>query len=70
MHPATTVILLPWLVGLGAMVLMVSALLILCRADGTQREVVTWLAVIVLAPVLGPVLWFVLGKDQRSRSPH
>jgi hypothetical protein len=70
MHPATTMILLPWLVGLGAMVLMVAALLSLGRADGTQRELVTWLAVIVLAPVLGPVLWFVLGKDQRSRSPH
>lgn len=68
MLSATTMILLPWLVGLGAMVLMVAALLSLGRAEGTQRQLVTWLAVIVLAPVLGPVLWFALGSEQRSHS--
>ncbi len=57
-----------WLVPLAYVALMVAALLSLGQARGTQREFVTWLAVIVLAPILGAVLWFVLGKEQRSRA--
>ncbi len=68
MLSASMVILLPWLVGFGAMALMVAALLSLGRAQGTQRQLVTWLAIIVLAPVLGPAVWFVMGNEQRSRS--
>lgn len=56
-----------WLVPVAYVALMVAGLLSLGQARGTQREFVTWLAVIILAPILGSVLWFVLGKEQRSR---
>lgn len=34
---------------------------LLVRSDGSRREKVLWTAVIVLCPVVGCVLWYVLG---------
>ena len=34
---------------------------LLLRSDGSRREKVLWTAVIVLCPIVGCVLWYVLG---------
>lgn len=61
--------LLFWLLPLLSVVLMIAALLSLAKADVNQREFLAWLAIIVFAPVVGPVVWFVMGRGPRAVEP-
>lgn len=66
MQPGSMFILLGWVIPLACIALAVAALMSLGQARGTQREFFTWLAIILVAPVLGPALWFVVGRDRAS----
>lgn len=57
-------LLMAWLIPIACIALAVAALMSLGQARGTQREFFTWLAIILVAPLIGPVLWFVIGRDQ------
>lgn len=43
---------------------------LLLRSDGSRREKALWSAVILLCPIVGCVLWYVLGPKPRLASPE
>lgn len=65
----TFVTLVFWLFPLLSVVLMIVALLSLAKADVSQREFLVWLAIIVFAPVIGPLVWFVMSRAPRAPEP-
>ncbi len=43
---------------------------LLLRSDGSRREKALWSAVILLCPIVGCVLWYVLGPKPRLAPPE
>lgn len=57
-----------------ALVVFVAAIdlwsvVLLLRSDGSGREKALWSAVILLCPIVGCVLWYVLGPKPRLVAP-
>lgn len=42
---------------------------LLVRSDGSRREKVLWTGVILLCPIVGCVLWYVLGPKPELGTP-
>ncbi|MER5549721.1 PLDc N-terminal domain-containing protein [Streptomyces sp. NPDC001118] len=56
-------------VTLGALALFFGALLSIVRSDLTGGKVLVWLAFALLAPYLGSLLWFLIGRRNAERRP-
>ena len=56
------------LIALGLAALVIGALVSLYRAeaDGTTKAV--WVLIVVMAPLLGAALWFVIGRSQARKN--
>ncbi len=52
-----------WVLAACLAALDVWAVGLLVRSDGSRREKVLWTGVIVLCPIVGCVLWYVLGPQ-------
>ena len=55
-------------IGLALFLLVIMALRSVWRSPKHARKVkIIWSAVVVLLPLVGPLAWFVLGRDRRRR---
>jgi hypothetical protein len=45
-----------------ALVIWIVALVQIARSKGTAGAIVGWIAVVTLLPVVGPIIWFAIGR--------
>jgi hypothetical protein len=60
------------IVGIAAVVFIIYAAIDCLMTDGHRARGIPkplWVLVILFIPIIGAVLWFVLGKDRRTRRP-
>ncbi len=52
------------------LVLWVFALVDILKSEFTGSNKIVWLLVVIFLPVLGAVLYFLIGKQQKIKSPQ
>ncbi|MFR9731252.1 PLD nuclease N-terminal domain-containing protein [Saccharopolyspora sp. MS10] len=58
----------PVLIGLGLLALFIGALVSIFRSEADSTGKAVWTLIVLFAPVLGCVLWFLLGRSS-TRGP-
>ena len=52
------------------LILWIIALVDILKNEFTGSNKIVWLLVVILAPIIGAVLYFLIGKQQKIKSPQ
>ncbi|MGH7130563.1 MAG: PLDc N-terminal domain-containing protein [Phycisphaerales bacterium] len=57
-------------IGIAQMVLFIFAVIDIAKAEVTTNHKILWIIIAWIAPLIGPVLWWQIGKKDRAAQLH